>query len=339
MIASYIINFFLTSALSFLMLTGVAWLLFKVMPLRFCRCRLYFTALCFFKLPLDFLWVDTSKWAIAQGVNPWIASEGTRYLSVGVLNYSGFFAALHLENGLYFTPFDALFLKLPSYWLHGVAAVLAFGSLISLFCRIYSQGKAKKRAEAFIASAKSWNPPIQLPKLRQALLRLRVDILLSSEISSPVAIGGKSAKIVFPKKMSPELTEAIVAHELEHLRFKDGLLRCVIEWICALYWFVPTRFWQRFLATQEEIACDFGARGYGNQPLVLAEAIYSVGVNSTNRDYPMHAFASARSIAVKRVKHLLQFASYRKSWAESLASAVLVVGVFFLITGSRFWPV
>lgn len=89
---------------------------------------------------------------------------------------------------------------------------------------------------------------------------LIVDVRLLERYPGPVAAGIFSPVIFVPKDWhawTPEMQEAVLAHEMKHHRRRDPLWRAVAAVACTLHWFNPLVWWMaRRLADQCEFACD-----------------------------------------------------------------------------------
>src|SRR3954463_9225149 len=71
--------------------------------------------------------------------------------------------------------------------------------------------------------------------------------------------------------------DAILAHELCHVRRRDNLLACIHTIVETIFWFHPLVWWiGARLLEERERACDEDVVSRGNQPEVYAEAIVNV---------------------------------------------------------------
>lgn len=111
--------------------------------------------------------------------------------------------------------------------------------------------------------------------LRQQLDKVHAFILVSDEINIPLA--AQERYILFPQNLlidlSQEEFEAIIAHELEHLRWKDPILKVFNTIIFALFWWIPSNWWIQRMEWEQELACDAEIRKYGIDSYDLASAL------------------------------------------------------------------
>jgi len=77
--------------------------------------------------------------------------------------------------------------------------------------------------------------------------------------------------------LTPPQLEAVLAHELCHIRRRDNLFACVHMIVEALFWFLPRVWWLGArLVEERERACDEEVLRLGSDPRVYAEGILNV---------------------------------------------------------------
>jgi hypothetical protein len=78
-------------------------------------------------------------------------------------------------------------------------------------------------------------------------------------------------------RMTPEQLNAILIHELCHVRRRDNLATAIYMIVESLFWFYPLVRWiGKQLINERERACDEEVLRLGNEPLVYAEGILNV---------------------------------------------------------------
>jgi bla regulator protein BlaR1 len=78
-------------------------------------------------------------------------------------------------------------------------------------------------------------------------------------------------------RLTPAQLQAIVAHELCHVRRRDNLTAAVHMLVEALFWFYPLLWWLGArMIDERERACDEEVLRLGSEPQVYAESILSV---------------------------------------------------------------
>jgi beta-lactamase regulating signal transducer with metallopeptidase domain len=128
---------------------------------------------------------------------------------------------------------------------------------------------------------------VQAPEAEYAnFLRLRerlgitrqVSLRIAEHIQGPLAIGIVRSLIILPAAalmaLSPEQLEAVLAHELAHVRRADYLWNLIQTMVETLLFFHPAVWWLgRRLRQQRELCCDDVAVQSCADPLVYATAL------------------------------------------------------------------
>jgi len=126
-------------------------------------------------------------------------------------------------------------------------------------------------------------------QIRMRLLKERlslicpVRLLATSRISSPIVYGHLRPVILFPltllSSVPLEQIEALLAHELAHIKRHDYLLNLLMRVFRALFFFNPGLLWlARVWENEREYACDQLATAIGVKPFCLAEALLGIRV-------------------------------------------------------------
>lgn len=104
---------------------------------------------------------------------------------------------------------------------------------------------------------------------------------LTSQNLEPGVFGIIRPRLVLPRgiaeRLSPEQLDAIVAHEICHMRRRDNLTAALHMVVEALFWFHPVVWWLRArLMEERERACDEAVLDATQKPIAYAEGILSV---------------------------------------------------------------
>lgn len=134
----------------------------------------------------------------------------------------------------------------------------------------------------------------------------------------------------------------MVAHEIEHLKWRDPFLRIFCVSIGALFWWIPTSWWLRRLEEEQELASDGGLSNYGLDSYPLATALMKA-VNGTIKgtkraEREMNGFchfSNSRSAAMRRLEQILKSPKERGDRFARVTSlqAILLCSLTFL----AFW--
>jgi TonB family protein len=125
-------------------------------------------------------------------------------------------------------------------------------------------------------------------KLRAALRAARdadiaaaVPVKLSPAQLEPGLVGIFRSVLLLPEGITDRLTpaelQAVVVHEVCHMRRRDNLIAALHMLVEALFWFWPPVWWlgARLIAERER-ACDEAVLAAGNDPQTYAESILKV---------------------------------------------------------------
>jgi len=131
--------------------------------------------------------------------------------------------------------------------------------------------------------------PLRAGREVQALRRLEqlcgvhrpTEMLLSSAPSEPGIVGIFQPRLVWPRGISARLTDghlnAVLAHELRHIRRRDNAVAALHMTVEAVFWFHPLVWWLGGkLVEERERTCDEEVVELGHERQVYAESILKV---------------------------------------------------------------
>ena len=160
-------------------------------------------------------------------------------------------------------------------WVMGLYLIGILIMLLRLSLGWWGTSGLRKRGEPVKQS--DW---VQTLDRVSGMLNLKVRPLLrwSEEVASPVVIGLVKPVILFPislaTRLSPSQVEAVLAHELAHLRRKDPWTLLIQRVVETLLFFHPLVWWMsRQLEKAREEACDDRVVAVGCDPADYAEAL------------------------------------------------------------------
>lgn len=115
--------------------------------------------------------------------------------------------------------------------------------------------------------------PVRLP--------IGIPVMSSPAFIEPGVFGVRQPVLLLPDGIVSQLTapqfEAILAHELCHVRRRDNLAAAIHMVVEALFWFHPLVWWLGArLMEERERACDEDVLQRGNEPAVYAEGILRI---------------------------------------------------------------
>lgn len=169
---------------------------------------------------------------------------------------------------------------MPTLWI-AVALVWVCGSLVLLARWISGWLRATKmmRSAGLAFEGREFNA-LRRAELR-ANIRRPVPLRLSSTEIEPGIFGMNRPVLLWPAGLSDRLdnaqVEAIMAHELEHVRRHDNLTAAIHAGVEAFFWFHPLLRWMSTKLNEErERACDESVMAQHAKPEAYAESILKV---------------------------------------------------------------
>ena len=176
-------------------------------------------------------------------------------------------------------------MSLPA-WL---ACLWAIGAVVvaSVWLRAFALARRLVR-ESYTSAAPEWAARGARAS-SQSGLKAPVRLLWSDALSIPIAWGfGRTAVVLPPQseRWDADRSEAVLLHEMAHLRRRDAWTQLVAQAALAVHWPNPLAWmaYRRFLDAREQ-ACD--------------DAVLRVGASAT--DYASHLVAVAREISASRL--------------------------------------
>ena len=158
-------------------------------------------------------------------------------------------------------------------WACGCMAVLVFwcvrGRRITDAIRAASPAKRRREHEALRCLEQS------------AGIKKQIKLIVSKSALEPGIVGVFHSIMLLPAGICERLTnaqlEAIIRHELSHVRRRDNLTAAIHMLVEATFWFHPLVWWVGArLVDERERACDEEVLARGSDPEVYAEGILKV---------------------------------------------------------------
>lgn len=177
------------------------------------------------------------------------------------------------------------------------------------------------------AAARVWQARLSTLAARAGLHRA-VRLHIVANLASPVTAGWWRPVVLVPAAlvtgMPPQLLEALLAHELGHVRRHDYLVNLVQNAIEALLFYHPAVWWlsRRIRLEREQIADDFAARQLG-EPRRLARALSELERLQFSHHHLAQAAAGGDLMA--RIRRLVRPAPQPLDWRTALPVLGLVL--------------
>jgi bla regulator protein BlaR1 len=167
----------------------------------------------------------------------------------------------------------ALPFLLLAVWFAGFAAVIYF------WWSRWLRMTAVRRASVAEKSGREYETLRRLEK--SAGIFGRVELIITKSILEPGILGALRPMLLLPSGISDRLTdgqlEAVMVHELCHVRRRDNLAAAFHMLVEALFWFHPLVWWLGArLMDERERACDEEVLSLGSDPQIYAESILKI---------------------------------------------------------------
>lgn len=166
-----------------------------------------------------------------------------------------------------------------------------------------------------------------------------VQLLESTLAKTPMVIGHFKPIILFPigllTSLPPAQIEALLAHELAHIRRRDYLVNLLLSVLETLFFFHPAVWWIGSIVRRErEYCCDEIAVQTAGSSITFAKALAAISTQQLKPQSLAMAAAGKPKEVLHRVKRiLLEQPSNQSEIMEKTIATLLIVGsvcFFFL---------
>jgi len=138
----------------------------------------------------------------------------------------------------------------------------------------------------------------------------KVRIFASTVVKSPMTIGFLKPVILIPvaslNHLSVQQLEAVILHELAHIKRADyliNLVQCIIE--IALFFNPFSQLISRFIKKEREHSCDDWVLQFQYNPTMYAEALLQLAYLNVNPAFAMNATGHSKGDLLSRVRRML----------------------------------
>ncbi|MGM1431247.1 M56 family metallopeptidase [Sphingobacterium lactis] len=171
-----------------------------------------------------------------------------------------------------------------------------------------------------------------------------VQLFLSTKIDVPLTLGHLKPFVLFPiayaNKMDINQVEAILLHELAHVKRRDYLINLIKVCIETLMFFNPF-VWalSKVIEREREHACDDLVLQHITKPITYAQALVELEeLRMAMRPKLAMAATGKRNHLLKRIKRITKMETNYKNVKPQLAALLLsgaaLVGLSFIIPGT-----
>jgi Zn-dependent protease with chaperone function len=185
------------------------------------------------------------------------------------------------------------------------------------------------RSEGITKIDAHWRVYVQEMAYRIGIHRT-IRVWLSEKIDIPATMGYLKPLILLPiasfNHLSPEQVEAILLHELAHIKRNDYLLNLVITVVDTVLFFNPfAQLIARHIRTERENSCDDFVLQFRYNPHVYASALLSL---EQQRLTPELAMAAAgKTDLLERIKRIMNVPSKPMNYGQKLMALLITAGI------------
>jgi len=186
-------------------------------------------------------------------------------------------------------------------------------------------------------------PPVYWSKRLQELVKgLRiskpVQLLESELLKVPAAVGLLKPVILLPvglcTQLPPDQLEAILLHELAHIKRRDYFVNLLQSFAVTIYFFNPAVIWvSSLIKAEREHCCDDIAIGKTGNSKNYITALVSFQEYTANKSYAM-AFPGEKNHLLHRVRRIIEHHNKTLNHAEKLLVSacmmIMISGILFV---------
>lgn len=288
---------------------------------------------------LNFVWQGVVVGGVAALLLALLRGASARWRYAVCASALGLCLALPLAQCLNLAPADAEFIgalpplaeempALVTAWALGTALMLG-----RLALGLAWVGRARRRSTP---APLEWQARLDALARRLGLNRT-VSLRLLPELGGPIALGVLKPCVLLPaallSRLPVDLIEALLAHELAHVRRWDYLANLLQSAVEALLFFHPVVWWlsARMRAERELVADEVSAELLGDRRrLALALHALSEMPEQTPQPTPVLAMAARGGDLLQRIERLLAPRPQATGWKLALP-ALLIAATSFVV--------
>jgi len=228
------------------------------------------------------------------------------------------------------------------YYFPVIIALYTIGLAFMLFRFLVNLSRVMAlRRQGIMAPEAEWNI-ILLRWQRHFEIARPVKLFLSDRITSPVMLGTIKPIILLPVAVISHLTteqvEAILLHELAHIKRHDYLLNMLQVITEAILFFNPF-VWllSGIIRKEREHCCDDLVVACSASPLPYARALVILESQRTNYDLAMAATGHKNQL-FNRIKRIMEMKKSNINYSQLTIVAVAIVAITFTMAMFTFTP-
>lgn len=322
MLFHYVLNTFLV----FILLAGLVEVFLFLFRPKHARLRYFCRLLPLLKVPFDLLFFEFYGESVLINFNPFSCDV---YFQQFLKDNWPKVLDTSITTGTTLIIPEYLAQLLPAVWLNAFLIVVGIASCMAVVRKGYLFFQCKNYFQSVLQSAEPCNRIIYNAALNHRIKQLDVRILTSPEVKMPCA--AYLRYILLPDTFADELGqdefEAVLVHEIEHLRWKDPVLKLCCGFVAAFFWWLPTGRWLQRLEIEQEEACDAEIHRYGIDVQALATALVKTVKNAKYLDCQFSALCPLDSPKTEHFKRLNALLNSEHVFQKGVYSQGCIVAV------------
>ena len=247
---------------------------------------------------------------------------------------------LQLENGG--AASGSAPIRIGGMWLEGKRAgipgttsvlLIALGVFLGvMFVRLASLFAARRSLRVLLSDRSLLSDKKLATRAARFSVGMPVTISASSGIATPIVVGRRELCLPWQvlNGLAPDELDAVLAHEIAHLRRSDGVWLWAMLLVERILWIQPlNRLAMSRLHTLAECFCDDWALRRSVTPVALASALARVAewMRVSPASSVAVGMASSESLAVTRVRRILDTERMRAREPRKLTAVAMVIAL------------
>lgn len=167
-------------------------------------------------------------------------------------------------------------------------------------------------------------------------IKQEVKIFISSIVNSPLTLGFLKPVILIPvasiNHLTSEQMEAVILHELAHIKRADYLYNLLISIVEITLFFNPfTQLISKIIKKERENSCDDWVLQFQYNASMYAEALLQIAYLQTTPLLSMNASGKTKGDLLLRIKRIIQPKNQTFNYRQQLLALLLMTGIFSCI--------
>jgi len=156
-----------------------------------------------------------------------------------------------------------------------------------------------------------------------------VCLYFSEIVKSPLTLGFAKPLILIPvaslNHLSPDQLEAILLHELAHIKRADYLINIIQSVVEIILFFNPfTQLLGKLIKKERENSCDDWVLQFQYKPAVYADALLRIAYIQTQPSFALQAASGSKGELLPRVKRMLNQQEKKHQYRNHLFALLLI---------------